>query len=82
MSFKGLWNHVRYAKSTSTSVVSETSASFKREVLLGKRMRKSQKNWDVLIRPSKKERCEAICNAAADAMKPVCPLPSRTYMDR
>lgn len=77
MSFKGLWNHVRYARSASTSVVSETSTSFKREVLLGKKMRKSEKNWDVLVRPSKTERCEAICKAAVDAMKPVCRLPSR-----
>ena len=67
MSFKGLWNHVRCARSASTSVVSETSTSFKREVLLGKKMRKSEKNWDVLVRPSKTERCEAICKAAVDA---------------
>ena len=26
---------------------------------------------------AKTERCEAICKAAVDAMKPVCPLPSR-----
>ena len=77
MSFKGLWNHVRCARSASTSVVSETSTSFKREVLLGKKMRKSEENWDVLVRPSKTERCEAICKAAVDAMKPVCTLPSR-----
>ena len=67
LTFKNKWNHVRTARDTNFSVLSQPGAGFQQAVLEGSALQKPARNWDVQYRMSIEEKTGTILEAANSA---------------